>query len=280
VAQNPEKARNSVNDSGAEEVVAVEGLVKHFREVAAVDGIAFTVKRGETVALLGGNGAGKTTTISMLLGLLKPTSGTVRLFGIDIAKQRHRVLGRMNFSSPYVDLPHRLTLRQNLMVFAKLYSLADAKARIAELGKALELESLLDRRVGSLSAGQKTRGALAKALINRPDLLLLDEPTASLDPDTADWVRHYLERYQQETRCAILLASHNMGEVERLANRVLMLRQGKIVDSGSPDDLLFRYSRQNLEEVFLDIARDRRAAGEVAPNGPSRDETNRAGEPA
>jgi ABC-2 type transport system ATP-binding protein len=175
------------------------------------------------------------------------------------------VLGRMNFSSPYVDLPHRLTLRQNLMVFAKLYGLRDAKARIAELGKALELDALLDRRFGSLSAGQKTRGALAKALINRPDVLLLDEPTASLDPDTADWVRHYLERYQQEHHAAILLASHNMGEVERLADRVLMMRQGKIVDSGSPDDLLLRYSRQNLEEVFLDIARDRRAAGAIAP---------------
>jgi ABC-2 type transport system ATP-binding protein len=264
----------------APEIVFVEALVKHFRAVKAVDGIGFTVQRGETVALLGGNGAGKTTTISMLLGLLKPSSGTIRLFGLDIAKQRHRVLGRMNFSSPYVDLPHRLTLRHNLLVFAKLYGLKDAKGRIAELAKALELDALLDRRVGSLSAGQKTRGALAKALINRPELLLLDEPTASLDPDTADWVRHYLERYQQETRCAILLASHNMGEVERLANRVLMLRQGKIVDSGSPDDLLFRYSRQNLEDVFLDIARDRRAAGEVAPNGASRDESNREGERA
>ena len=246
-------------------VISVKDLAKQFRDVTAVDGIGFTIDRGQTVALLGGNGAGKTTTISMLLGLLKPTRGTIRIFGLDLARHRHKVLGRMNFSSPYVDLPHRLTLRQNLMVFAKLYGLADARARIAELGVALELEALLDRRVGSLSAGQKTRGALAKALINRPELLLLDEPTASLDPDTADWVRHYLERYQQETHCAILLASHNMGEVERLAHRVLMLRQGKIVDSGSPDDLLFRYSRQNLEEVFLDIARDRRAAGAVAP---------------
>jgi len=243
------------------EIVVVERLAKHFGAVAAVDGIGFKVRRGETVALLGGNGAGKTTTISMLLGLLQPTRGTVQLFGLDIARHRHRVLGRMNFSSPYVELPHRLTLRQNLMVFAKLYGLGDARARIAALAEALELEALMDRKVGSLSAGQKTRGALAKALINRPELLLLDEPTASLDPDTADWVRHYLERYQQETGAAILLASHNMGEVERLADQVLMMRQGKIVDSGSPQDLLFRYSRQNLEEVFLDIARDRRANG-------------------
>jgi ABC-2 type transport system ATP-binding protein len=224
-----------------------------------VAGIGFSVERGETVALLGGNGAGKTTTISMLLGLLQPSAGSILLFGLDIARHRHRLLARMNFSSPYVELPHRLTLRQNLMVFAKLYGLADAKARIATLAEALELGALMDRKVGSLSAGQKTRGALAKALINRPELLLLDEPTASLDPDTADWVRHYLERYQQETGAAILLASHNMGEVERLADRVLMMRQGKIVDAGTPDDLLFRYSRQNLEEVFLDIARDRRA---------------------
>jgi ABC-2 type transport system ATP-binding protein len=246
------------------DVVVVDGLVKRFATVTAVDGIGFTLRSGETVALLGGNGAGKTTTISMLLGLLKPTAGTIRLFGLDIARNRHRVLGRMNFSSPYVELPHRLTARQNLHVFARLYGIAEARLRIATLAKELELEALMDRKVGSLSAGQKTRVALAKALINRPALLLLDEPTASLDPDTADWVRHYLERYQKETAAAILLASHNMNEVERLADRVLMMRQGKIVDSGSPDDLLFRYSRQNLEEVFLDIARDRRADGSHA----------------
>lgn len=278
MVENPlHRSEDSAAES-ASAVISVNDLAKHFREVAAVDGVSFSVRRGETVALLGGNGAGKTTTISMLLGLLKPTRGTIRLFGLDLARYRHRVLGRMNFSSPYVDLPHRLTLRQNLMVFAKLYGLGDARARIAELAKALELDALLDRRVGSLSAGQKTRGALAKALINRPELLLLDEPTASLDPDTADWVRHYLERYQQERRCAILLASHNMGEVERLAGHVLMLRQGKIVDSGSPDDLLFRYSRQNLEEVFLDIARDRRAAGAHAPGESNRDGSSRAEE--
>ncbi|GAB2179443.1 ABC transporter ATP-binding protein [Dongia sp. agr-C8] len=269
MVEHPTNPSEDIPAESASALISVKDLAKHFREVAAVDGIDFEVRRGETVALLGGNGAGKTTTISMLLGLLKPTRGVIQLFGLDLARHRHRVLGRMNFSSPYVDLPHRLTLRHNLMVFAKLYGLKDAKRRIAELAKALELESLLDRRVGSLSAGQKTRGALAKALINRPELLLLDEPTASLDPDTADWVRHYLERYQQETRCAILLASHNMGEVERLADRVLMLRQGKIVDAGSPDDLLFRYSRQNLEEVFLDIARERRAGGAPASEGQS-----------
>jgi ABC-2 type transport system ATP-binding protein len=250
---------NSNREACVTDIVAVEALTKRFDEVAAVDGIAFTVARGQTVALLGGNGAGKTTTISMLLGLLEPTAGSIHLFGLDLARHRHQLLGRMNFSSPYVELPHRLTPRQNLAVFARLYGLKDARERIATLARELDLDALMDRKVGSLSAGQKTRVALAKALINRPQLLLLDEPTASLDPDTADWVRHYLERYQQQNGAAILLASHNMGEVERLADQVLMMRRGKIVDRGTPDDLLFRYSRQNLEEVFLDIARDRRA---------------------
>jgi ABC-2 type transport system ATP-binding protein len=256
-----------VTDLGSA-VVRVAGLAKSFGAVEAVAGIDFSVGRGETVALLGGNGAGKTTTISMLLGLLEPSRGAIHVFGVDLARHRHRVLGRMNFSSPYVELPHRLTLRENLNVFARLYGLPDAKARIAALVTALELDGLMDRKLGSLSAGQKTRGALAKALINRPELLLLDEPTASLDPDTADWVRRYLEVYQQETGAAIVLASHNMGEVERLADRVLMMRKGRIVDSGSPEDLLYRYSRQNLEEVFLDIARDRRNPASVAEAKP------------
>lgn len=248
-------------------VVEVEQLTRRFDRVLAVGGIDFTVAAGKTVALLGGNGAGKTTTISMLLGLLKPSSGRIKLFDLDIAQRRRHVLRRMNFSSPYVDLPHRLTPRQNLTVFARLYGIRDVRGRIEELAAELDLEALMNRRTGALSAGQKTRVALAKALLNRPELLLLDEPTASLDPDTADWVRHYLERYQDETGAAILLASHNMNEVERLADHVLMLRQGKIVDQGSPEDLLFRYSRQNLEEVFLDIARDRR--GDDPPTTPA-----------
>jgi ABC-2 type transport system ATP-binding protein len=239
-------------------IVRVEQLEKHFGAVKAVDGVSFTVEAGRTVALLGGNGAGKTTTISMLLGLLVPSAGRISLFDHDIARQRHKVLGRMNFSSPYVDLPHRLSARENLIIFAKLYGIKDVAGRIKEMAKALDLEGLLDRRTGSLSAGQKTRVALAKALLNRPELLLLDEPTASLDPDTADWVRRYLENYQRDQGAAILLASHNMGEVERLADEVLILRKGRIVDKGTPDDLIYRFGRQNLEEVFLDIARDRR----------------------
>jgi ABC-2 type transport system ATP-binding protein len=239
-------------------IVEVDRLAKSFGALRAVDGLDFTVSAGHTVALLGGNGAGKTTTISMLLGLLVPSAGRISLFGHDIARERHRVLARMNFSSPYVDLPHRLSARENLTIFAKLYGLKDVAGRIREIARALDLEALLDRRTGSLSAGQKTRVALGKALLNRPELLLLDEPTASLDPDTADWVRHYLETYQREEGAAILLASHNMGEVERLADDVLMLRKGRIVDRGTPDDLIYRFGRQNLEEVFLDIARDRR----------------------
>ncbi len=236
-------------------VIAVEGLSKKFGKVVAVDGIDFAVPAGAAVALLGGNGAGKTTTLSMLLGLLLPTSGAVRVLGEDMATHRYRVLGRMNFSSPYVDLPRRLTARQNLVVYGHLYSLAGVKQRIAELARDLDIAPLLDRPVGQLSSGQKTRVALAKALLNRPEVLLLDEPTASLDPDTGDWVRGYLDSYRRQTGCAILLASHNMGEVERLCGDVLMMRAGRIVDRGAPADLIRRYGRRNLEEVFLAIAR-------------------------
>jgi ABC-2 type transport system ATP-binding protein len=178
------------------------------------------------------------------------------------------VLPRLNFSSPYVDLPHRLTVRENLAVYAHLYGVPKWRARVAELAEHLAITELLRRRTGSLSAGQKTRVALAKALLNRPDVLLLDEPTASLDPDTADWIRRYLEDYRRERGAAILLASHNMAEVERLCDEVLMMRRGRIVDRGKPRDLIARYGRQNLEEVFLDIARDRAGPG-AAGSGPA-----------
>ena len=239
--------------------IVAERLVKLYKGVAAVNGISFRLAPGSITGWLGGNGAGKTTTIAMIMGLVTPTSGTVSVLGAQMPAERYRVLHRMNFESPYVALPMRLTVRQNLSVFAQLYAVADIDARIAQLAADLDLTEFLDRPAGKLSAGQKTRVSLAKALLNNPEILLLDEPTASLDPDTADWVRHYLERYQQQNGAGILLASHNMGEVERLADQVLMMRRGKIVDRGAPDDLLFRYSRQNLEEVFLDIARDRRA---------------------
>ena len=245
-------------------VVEVAGLTKRFKETVAVDNVSFRVEGGRTTGLLGGNGAGKTTTISMLLGLLVPSAGSIRMLGEDMLRHRNRVLPRVNFSSPYVDLPHRLTVRENLTVFSLLYGLRRPAQRIEELARDLELTALLDRKTGGLSSGQKTRVALAKALLNRPELLLLDEPTASLDPDTADWVRGYLERYARETGASILLASHNMMEVERLCADVLMMKAGRIVDRGPPGDLIVRYGRQTLEDVFLDIARDRRQPVEAA----------------
>jgi ABC-2 type transport system ATP-binding protein len=238
-----------------EPAIRVNGLTKIYDETVAVDNIAFEVKTNSITALLGGNGAGKTTTIAMLLGLLLPTSGSIEVLGENMIRSRHRVLSRMNFGSPYVDLPKRLTVRENLRVFATLYGMTDAKGRIGQLVDELDLGSFIDRPTGQLSSGQSTRVALAKALINAPELLLLDEPTASLDPDTADWVRGYLEGYRDATGATIVLASHNMGEVERMGSDVLMMKQGHIVDCGSPKDLIARHGRQTLEEVFLDIAR-------------------------
>jgi ABC-2 type transport system ATP-binding protein len=244
----------------ADPAIEVEALTKQFKGLIAVDRVSFSVARGSVTGLLGGNGAGKSTTIGIIMGLILPTSGKVRVLGIDMLRERYRVLARMNFESPYVDMPHRLSVRQNLEIFARLYGVGDIAARIGRLAADLALEDLLDRRVGQLSAGQKTRVALAKALINEPDVLLLDEPTASLDPDTADWVRTHIEAYRRAKRATILLASHNMLEVERLCDRVIMLKQGRIVGDGSPEELLARFERSNLEEVFLDLARGRRQA--------------------
>ncbi len=248
----------------ARPALLAEHLTKRYDEVVAVDDVGFAVEAGGVTALLGGNGAGKTTTIAMLLGLLLPTSGAITVLGEDMLRHRWRVLPRLNFSSPYVDLPHRLSVIDNLRVYGHLYGMPDVEGRIAALARDLDLGELLKRRTGSLSAGQKTRVAIAKALINEPDLLLLDEPTASLDPDTADWIRNYLRDYQRRTGATILLASHNMTEVERLAQDVIMLRKGKIVDRASPDALLAKYGRDNMEDVFLDIARGRGAGREAA----------------
>lgn len=244
--------------------IAVHALTKSFGAVHAVQGVSFDVPEGVTIGLLGGNGAGKTTTIAMILGLVTPTSGTIQVFGHDIAHARAQILPVINFQSPYVDLPRRLTVRQNLMVYARLYGLAAPAARLEALAQDLDLGAFMDRPFGTLSAGQRTRVGLAKAMINSPRLLLLDEPTASLDPDTADWVRAYLERYRRERGATIFLASHNMAEVERLCDGVHMMREGRIVDRGSPRALIERYGRQSLEEVFLDIARQRREGAAVA----------------
>ena len=237
----------------------VHDLVVRFGDVHAVDGISFTVRSGQTLGLLGGNGAGKTTTISTLLGLITPTGGRVSVLGADMPADRYAVLARINYSSPYSELPARLSVRQILRFYSHLYGLRRISGRIRTLAQDLDIGYLLDRPFGMLSAGQKTRVALAKSLINRPDLLLLDEPTASLDPDTADWVRALLERYRTETGCSILIASHNMAEVERLCSDVIMLGGGKIIDAGSPDQLLRRYGESDLEAVFLDIVRDEQA---------------------
>jgi ABC-2 type transport system ATP-binding protein len=244
--------------------VIVERLVKAYKSVLAVDGISFALSHGSCTALLGGNGAGKTTTISTLMGLVEPTSGRIMVLGAQMPRQRHLALHRMNFESPYVNMPMRLTVRQNLTVFGMLYGCADVAGRIRALAEELDLSEFLDRATGKLSSGQKTRVALAKSLINQPEILLLDEPTASLDPDTADWVRGRLERYRSERGATVLLASHNMAEVERLCDRVIMLKAGRIEDDDTPARLIERYGRHNLEEVFLDIARGTGEAREAA----------------
>ena len=238
-------------------VITVESLTKRFGPVTAVDSISFTVAEGSITALLGGNGAGKTTTLSVLLGLLLPTSGSVTVLGENMVEHRHRVLGRMNFSSPYVDIPRRLSVRENLTVYAHLYGIEGVARRVGIVARDLGVEKLLDVNTGNLSAGQKTRVALAKALLNEPVLLLLDEPTASLDPEIGAWVRGFLEDYRRRAGATIVLASHNMAEVERLADHVLMMRQGRIVERGAPAELVARHGLNNLEEVFLDVARGR-----------------------
>jgi len=247
--------------------VAVRGLTKRYGTVTAVDHISFAIKPGTTVALLGGNGAGKTTTIAMLLGLIEPTAGDVRVFGADMSRNRYDVAQRLNFQSPYVDLPARLTVKQNLTVYAGLYGIANAAERIAYVAEHLQIASLLDRPTGKLSAGQKTRVGLAKALLNAPELLLLDEPTASLDPDTADWIRRKLKDYARERNATLLIASHNMAEVERLADRIILLDAGRIIEDETPKALIKSYGRDTLEDVFLDVVRGRarRAPQEPTP---------------
>src|SRR6516162_11512762 len=246
----------AVGPSGPAAIEAAH-LVKRYKKTLAVDDISFSIARGSITGLLGGNGAGKTTTIAMIMGLVLPTSGRVRVLGHRMPEQSAEVLGRMNFESPYVDMPMRLTVRQNLTIFGKLYAVKDLGNRITKLADDLDLNDFLDRANGKLSAGQKTRVALAKALINQPELLLLDEPTASLDPDTADWVRAHLETYRKQHEATILLASHNMFEVERLCDRVIILKRGRIEEDDSPARIMARYSRDTLEQVFLDVARGR-----------------------
>src|SRR5689334_17980239 len=247
-------------DPAGPAAIEVISLVKQYKTTRAVDDVSFRIARGSITGLLGGNGAGKTTTIAMIMGLVLPTSGRVSVLGHPMPHESAEVLGRMNFESPYVDMPMRLTVRQNLTIFGKLYAVRNLAGRIRELASDLDLNDFLDRPNGKLSAGQKTRVALAKALINQPELLLLDEPTASLDPDTADWVREHLETFRRTHEATILLASHNMLEVERLCDRVIILKRGRIEEDDSPPAIMARYSRATLEEVFLDVARGRAEA--------------------
>src|SRR6267143_4731530 len=245
------------NDPAGSAAIEVARLVKLYKTTRAVDDVSFRIARGSITGLLGGNGAGKTTTIAMIMGLVLPTSGRIQVLGCSMPDQSADVLGRMNFESPYVDMPMRLTVRQNLTIFGRLYAVANLRERIEKLAADLDLGDFLDRANGKLSAGQKTRVALAKALINQPELLLLDEPTASLDPDTADWIRQHLQDYRKTHDATILLASHNMLEVERLCDRVIIMKRVRIEDDDSPDQIMARYNRDTLEEVFLDVARGR-----------------------
>src|SRR4051794_8280349 len=245
------------SDPAASAAIDAAHLVKVYKTTRAVDDVSFRIARGSITGLLGGNGAGKTTTIAMIMGLVLPTAGRVQVLGCSMPEQSALVLGRMNFESPYVDMSMRLTVRQNLTVFGRLYAVPNLRERIEALAADLDLNDFLDRANGKLSSGQKTRVALAKALINRPELLLLDEPTASLDPDTADWIRQRLIAYRKANNATILLASHNMLEVERLCDRVIIMKRGRIEDDDSPDNIMLRYNRASLEEVFLDVARGR-----------------------
>ena len=237
--------------------IEVINLSKTYKSKEAVNNINFKINENEIVGLLGPNGCGKTTTIGMILGLLKPTNGKVLINGMDIEKNKISLLHKINFISPYIELPKKLTVKQNLIVYGKLYNIKNLNEQINFLSNKLRLNDLLDKVTGELSSGQKNRVSLAKALINNPKVLLLDEPTASLDPETGDFVRTFLENYKKEKKMSVLLASHNMDEVKRLCSSVLMMKEGSIVDRGTPENLIKKHGRKNLEEVFLEIARNK-----------------------
>ena len=236
-------------------LVEVKNIKKNYGKNEAVKGISFNIKEDEILGLLGPNGSGKTTTIGMLLGLLKPTSGEILINGQKLEGNRIEILEQINFISPYIELPKKLTVKQNLTVYGKLYKINNINERIEFLSEKLRLEDLLNSITGELSSGQKNRASLAKALINKPKVLLLDEPTASLDPEIGDFVRSFLENYKKENKISILLASHNMNEVSRLCKTVLMMKNGLIIDRGTPESLIDKHGRKNLEEVFLKLSR-------------------------
>ena len=236
--------------------VIVESLSKNYFKKEAVKQISFSIDENEILGLLGPNGCGKTTTIAMMLGLLKPTNGKVIIHGLDIEKNRISLLHKMNFISPYIELPKKLTVKENLIVYGKLYGIKFISDRIKYLSEKLRLEEFINKKTGELSSGQKNRVSLAKALINEPSILFLDEPTASLDPETGDFVRSFIEKISKEKKMSILLASHNMDEVKRLCKNVLMMNNGIIIDKGTPDHLIKKHGKKNLEEVFLKLNRN------------------------
>ncbi len=238
-------------------LVEVKNIKKNYGKNEAVKGISFNIKEDEILGLLGPNGSGKTTTIGMLLGLLKPTSGEILINGQKLEGNRIEILEQINFISPYIELPKKLTVKQNLTVYGKLYKINKINERIEFLSEKLRLGGLLNSITGELSSGQKNRVSLAKALINEPKVLLLDEPTASLDPEVGDFVRSFLENYKKEKKISILLASHNMNEVTRLCKSILMMKDGIIIDKGNPDELINKHGRKNLEEVFLKLSRSK-----------------------
>ena len=236
-------------------LVSVNNLSKNFSSFEAVKKISFSINGSEILGLLGPNGCGKTTTIGMMLGLLKPTSGEVVINGLNVEKNRINLLKKMNFISPYIELPKKLTVKENLMVYGKLYSVNNINNRIDYLTETLRLSEFINKKTGELSSGQKNRVSLAKAVVNDPDILLLDEPTASLDPETGDFVRTFIEKISSEKKMSILLASHNMDEVKRLCKSILMMKDGKIIDRGTPSEIINKHGKKNLEEVFLKLNR-------------------------
>ena len=236
--------------------IEINNLNKSFGNILAVKNINFKIDKGTIIGLLGPNGCGKSTTIGMMLGLIKPTSGTVLINGQNIENNRTNLLEKMNFISPYIELPKKLTVEENLKVYGRLYGVKNLESKISELMEKLNLTQFKKRKTGELSSGQKNRVSLAKALVNDPEILLLDEPTASLDPDVSDYIRTFIEDFASKRGTTILIASHNMNEVERLCHEVMMMKNGEIIDKGKSSDLINKHGRKNLEEVFLKIARE------------------------
>ncbi len=238
--------------------IQVKNLTKIYKDYLAVNKINFFIEKNKTIGLLGPNGCGKTTSIGMMLGLITPTSGDILINNKNLKSfSRDQILSRFNFASPYVELPKKLTVKQNLEIYGRLYGIKNLSERINEISNDLDIKNFFDRKTGELSSGQKNRVSLAKALINKPEILLLDEPTASLDPDIGDFVRSYIQDYKSKNKVTILLASHNMSEVERLCDSIVMMRKGKIIDNGTCDELIKKHGRNNLEETFLKLARSK-----------------------